>query len=99
MSLRQADKCRCGERHTAPRMGVCQVSLLGFELILNEVDEHSRDRAGRGRLFIGVGDEQSDAVRRHLAGLRVPTQRVEWGRPTLSITDVDGNELFFWLPG
>ena len=69
-----------------------------FELILNEVDEHSRDRAGRGRLFIGVEDEQRDTLRRHLTARSIPTQRVEWGRPTLVVRDVDGNELFFWLP-
>jgi catechol 2,3-dioxygenase-like lactoylglutathione lyase family enzyme len=81
-----------------PRMGVFQVSLLGFELILNEVDDQTRGRAGCGRLFIGVDDEQSDALRRHLAVTGIPTQRVEWGRPTLVVRDVDANELFFWLP-
>jgi hypothetical protein len=62
-----------------PRMSVFQVSLLGFELIVNEVDERTRDRAGRGRLFIGVEDEQIEALRRHFATKRIPTERVDWG--------------------
>jgi catechol 2,3-dioxygenase-like lactoylglutathione lyase family enzyme len=80
------------------RMRVFQVSLLGFELILNQVDEHTRDRVGRGRLFIGVEDELSEALRQHLATTSIPTQRIDWGRPTLVVKDLDGNELFFWLP-
>jgi catechol 2,3-dioxygenase-like lactoylglutathione lyase family enzyme len=81
-----------------PRMAVFQVSLLGFELIVNQADEHTRDRVGRGRLFIGVEDEQSETLRRHLVATGIPTQRIDWGRPTLVVKDLDANELFFWLP-
>ena len=78
--------------------GVLQVSLLGFELILNEVGDRTRARAGHGRLFIGLEDDQGEPLRRHVAEKGIQTLRVEWGRPTLVIRDLDGNELFFWLP-
>ena len=38
--------------------GVFQLGLFGFELILNEVGPRTRARAGRGRLFIGLDDDQ-----------------------------------------
>jgi catechol 2,3-dioxygenase-like lactoylglutathione lyase family enzyme len=78
--------------------GVFQVSLLGFELILNAIGERNRTRPGHGRLFIGLEDDQGEAFRKHLAEKRIQTWRVRWGRPTLVIRDADENELFFWLP-
>lgn len=78
--------------------GVCQVSLFGFELILNQVGDRTRSRAGHGRLFIGLEDDQAEPLRKHIAAKGIQTLRVEWGRPTLVIRDVDANELFFWLP-
>lgn len=78
--------------------GVAQVSLLGFELILNQVDDGTRSRAGHGRVFIGLDDDQSEPLRTHLAANGIPALRTQWGRPTLVIRDVDGNELFFWMP-
>ena len=78
--------------------GVFQVSLFGFELILNEVGDRTRARVGHGRVFIGLEDEQGEPFRKHVVDNGIETFRVEWGRPTLLIRDVDGNELFFWLP-
>ena len=78
--------------------GVIQVSLFGFELILNQVGDRTRSHAGHGRLFIGLDDEQGEPFRAHLATLKIRPHRVDWGRPTLAVTDPDGNELFFWLP-
>ena len=40
--------------------GVLQVSLLGFELILNQTWRDAPGRAGTGRLFIGLDDDQED---------------------------------------
>ena len=80
------------------RTFVCQVSLLGFELILNETFGRTLDRAGKGRLFIGLDDDQGEPLRKHLASKAVETERVDWGRPTLLLKDLDGNEIFFWLP-
>lgn len=77
---------------------VCQVSLFGFELILNETSNWTQSRAGHGRVFIGLDDDQADPFRRHIAERRISTQRVDWGRPTLVIKDLDANEIFFWLP-
>lgn len=76
--------------------GVCQVSLLGFELILNEVDDATQNRAGHGRAFIGLEHEQIEPVHRHIAEHSIQTTRIDWGRSTLVITDPDGNELFLW---
>ena len=75
---------------------VFQVSLFGFELILNQVSEQTRERAGHGRIFIGLGDDQMEPVRKHIAAKGIQTERVDWGRSTLVIRDPDQNELFFW---
>ena len=80
------------------RTFVCQVSLLGFELILNEVHDRTQGRAGKGRVFIGLDDDQREPLRKHIESGGIQIQRVDWGRPTLLIKDVDGNEIFFWLP-
>jgi len=78
--------------------GVLQVSLLGFEVILNQVEDRTRTRAGQGRAFIGLEDDQGAPLRKHIAARGIQTIRVQWGRPTLVIRDVDANELFFWMP-
>src|SRR5687768_11294884 len=80
------------------RKTVGQVSLFGFEVILNQTGERTRTRAGHGRIFIGLEDHQGDPVRKHIIEKGIQTHRVEWGRPTLVIRDLDANELFFWLP-
>ncbi len=80
------------------RTVVCQVSLLGFEVILNETDGRTPTRAGHGRIFIGLEDDQGEALRQHILEKGIRAVRIEWGRPTLVITDPEGNELFFWLP-
>ena len=78
--------------------GVFQVSLFGFELILNQIGDQTRTWAGHGRVFIGLEDDQGEPLRKHIAAKGIPTLRVDWGRPTLVIRDLDANELFFWLP-
>ena len=78
--------------------GVFQVSLLGFELILNEVGDRTRMRVGHGRVFIGLDDDQGEPLRKHIADKGIQTHRVQWGRPTLVIRDEDANKLFFWMP-
>ena len=75
---------------------VFQVSLFGFELILNQVSEQTRERAGHGRVFIGLEDDQIEPVRKHIAAKGIQTERVDWGRSSLVIRDPDQNELFFW---
>jgi hypothetical protein len=78
--------------------GVFQVSLFGFELIINGVGQRTRARVGHGRVFIGLEDDQGEPLRRHIAEKGIQTYRVTWGRPTLVIRDLDHNELFFWMP-
>ena len=75
---------------------VCQVSLFGFELILNQVHDGTRARAGHGRVYIGLEDDQIKPMLEHIAAKKIETERIEWGQPTLVIRDLDQNELFFW---
>jgi catechol 2,3-dioxygenase-like lactoylglutathione lyase family enzyme len=77
--------------------GVFQVSLFGFELILNQTGGRTEARAGHGRVFIGLEADQTEVLRRHIEEKRIPTTEVEWGKPTLVIRDLDENELYFWL--
>ena len=79
------------------RAWVFQVSLLGFELILNQTEPSTLDRPGHGRLFIGLEDDQLAAFRGHVEQKGIKTTVLEWGNPTLVIRDLDENELFFWL--
>ena len=80
------------------RAWVFQVSLFGFELILNQVWGETRDRAGHGRVFIGLEDDQTPPLLQHIRDRGIPAVRLEWGRPTLVLRDPDSNELFFWIP-
>ena len=80
------------------RAFVFQVSLLGIQLVLNEIEDATRDRAGRGRVFIGIEDDQLESFRRHLEQHDIRTEVVPWGEPTLLIRDPDGNWITFWLP-
>ena len=75
-----------------------QVSLHGFELILNQSDGSTNHRVGAGRVFIGLDDEQLEPFRAHIAAHEISTTQVNWGRPTTVITDPDGNEMYFWMP-
>ena len=77
---------------------IFQVNLLGFELIIEQGESDTRDRVGQGRVFIGLEDEQAEPLKKHLIEKKVKFVRRDWGRPTLVIKDLDGNELFFWLP-
>ena len=78
------------------RVYVCQVSLFGFELILNQAHDETRERAGHGRVYIGLEDDQIGPVLKHIAAKGIQTERRDWGQPTLVIKDLDGNELFLW---
>ena len=75
---------------------VCQVSLFGFELILNQAWGEDAGKVGHGRVYIGLEDEQIEPMRAHIAKHGIPTERREWGKPTLVVRDLDGNQLFFW---
>ena len=44
------------------RVYVCQVSLFGFELILNEINDQTQTRAGHGRVFIGLEDDRATTI-------------------------------------
>jgi catechol 2,3-dioxygenase-like lactoylglutathione lyase family enzyme len=61
------------------RACVFEVSLFGFELILNQVFE-------------------AKALCEHIRAKGIQFSRDDWGKPTLVIKDMDGNELFFWVP-
>jgi catechol 2,3-dioxygenase-like lactoylglutathione lyase family enzyme len=80
------------------RAFVFQVSLLGFQLILNQAESWTDGRAGHGRAFIGMDDDQTDAFRQHVERYRIPTETFHWGAPTLVIRDLDENEIFISVP-
>ena len=80
------------------RTFVFQVSLFGFQLILNQTEAWTENRAGHGRVFIAVYDGQVEQFRQHLREKRIKTTVLHWGAPTLVIRDVDENEFFIWLP-
>jgi catechol 2,3-dioxygenase-like lactoylglutathione lyase family enzyme len=82
----------------AGRAYVFQVGLHGFELILNQTEPSTEGRPGHGRVFISLEDDQVAALRKHIEEKGIKTTVVPWGNPTLVIHDLDGNELFFWLP-
>ena len=74
-----------------------QVSLLGLQIILNRKETPADDRAGHGRIFIGLDDDQSAAVLSHVHTKGISATYTHWGAPTMAIYDLDGNEIFFWL--
>ena len=80
------------------RAWVFEVSLHGFCLILNQVWTDTKDRAGHGRVFIGLEPDQASALSEHMRAKKIPFWRDDWGKPTLVIKDMDANELFFWVP-
>ena len=80
------------------RACVFEVSLFGFCLILNQIFADTKDRAGHGRAFIGLEDNQAQALCEHIRAKGIEISHDDWGKPTLVIKDLDGNELFFWLP-
>jgi catechol 2,3-dioxygenase-like lactoylglutathione lyase family enzyme len=80
------------------RAFVFQVSLFGFELILNQIEDWTTNRSGHGRVFIGLQDDQVAAFREHIDERGIQPTIFHWGAPTLVIRDLDENELFFWLP-
>src|SRR5689334_10328542 len=63
------------------RTTVCQLSLFGFAVILNQVSERTRNRPGHGRVFIGLDDTQGEPLRDHLLAAAAPVERNDWGRP------------------
>jgi catechol 2,3-dioxygenase-like lactoylglutathione lyase family enzyme len=80
------------------RAFVFQVSLFGFQLILNQIEDWTKARAGHGRVFVGLDDNQIEVLRQHISAREIKTKVFHWGAPTLVITDLDGSELFFSLP-
>jgi catechol 2,3-dioxygenase-like lactoylglutathione lyase family enzyme len=80
------------------RAFVFQVNVLGFQLIVNQTEDRTEKRAGHGRVFIGIENDQLEAFRQHIDDNGIQTEVVGWGEPTLAIRDLDGNEIFLWLP-
>lgn len=76
---------------------VVQVSLFGLQIILNQADDAEADRPGHGRVFIGLGPEQTAVLLQHIRDKGISPTYTHWGEPTLVIHDLDRNELFFWL--
>src|SRR5262249_20342464 len=75
---------------------VFQVSLLGFELIVNQTGPATTARAGHGRVFIGLDDDQVARFREHIKENAIDTEGVDWGRPTPVLRDLGTHEFFIW---
>jgi uncharacterized glyoxalase superfamily protein PhnB len=80
------------------RAFVFQVSLRGLTLILNQAEDWTAARPGHGRLFVGLDERMFAALRQHIEERAIEATVTHWGAPTLVIRDLDGNELFFWVP-
>ena len=80
------------------RAFVFQVSLFGFQLILNQTEDWTIGWHGHGRVFIGIDSDQLEPFRQHLRDRHIATTVLHWGAPTLAIHDIDANEIFIWLP-
>lgn len=80
------------------RAFVFQVSLMGFQLIVNQAEQWTEERVGHGRVFIGLDEDQAGEVHRHIRKKGIKTSAIHWGAPTLVIRDLDKNELFIGLP-
>jgi len=76
---------------------VIQVSLLGMEIIINQVESPADDRAGRGRVFVGLDEAQTTALLQHFKSKGISPAYTHWGAPTMVVSDLDRNELYFWL--
>src|ERR1700722_779876 len=73
------------------RAFVFQVSLFGFQLILNQVEDWTQNRVGHGRVFVGLDDEQAVALLRHISEKGIQATTFHWGAPTLVLRDLDHN--------
>lgn len=82
----------------AGRAYVFQVSLFGFEVIINQTDIRTANRAGHGRVFVGLEDSQAEMLHQHIKEKGIEATIVPWGAPTLLIQDLDENELYFTPP-
>ncbi len=70
---------------------VAQVNRGDFELILNRDEK----RAGSGRIYFHLTDDQIATLREEFAAKGVATQSRQWGMPISVVLDPDGNELYF----
>lgn len=76
---------------------VVQVSLFGLQIILNQKETLTDDRAGRGRIFLGLDEAQSTAILQHVQSKGISATYTHWGAATMAIYDLDRNEIFIWL--
>jgi hypothetical protein len=65
---------------------------------VNQDEPWHKGRVGHGRVFLSLDDAQIAALRRHLEERGVTPKVHQWGAPTLALHDLDGNEIFAWLP-
>ncbi len=77
---------------------VVQVSLFGLEIILNQAEDPAGECRGHGRIFIGLDQDQSAGLLQHVRSKGISIAFTQWGAPTMAISDLDQNELYFWLP-
>jgi catechol 2,3-dioxygenase-like lactoylglutathione lyase family enzyme len=80
----------------AGKVEVAQVARPGCELILTA---ESRDKRGKGLMFISLDAEVLNALRAELEGRGVDVKDGLWGYRVMVIVDPDGNEFYFPYEG
>lgn len=74
---------------------VCQVNRSDCEIILCQ----DATRTDRARLFVELTPDGLAELRRELIERSVPSKDSWWGYDVIQLTDPDGNELLFPIPG
>lgn len=80
------------------RLLIVQVARAGCELILTE---QWPDKAGGGLVFVSLDPEEFEAAMAQFAAAAagVDVSDGRWGYDLKVVTDPDGNQLYFPLPG
>jgi catechol 2,3-dioxygenase-like lactoylglutathione lyase family enzyme len=74
------------------RDDVAQVQRGDCEIIVYR----DPDRAGHGRLFLELLEDELKAFRAESEARSIPMREILWGYPCFEIRDPDGNELLIW---
>ena len=69
-----------------------QVNRNGLEIILNL----NQQKAGNGLVFMSLGNGQVKALAEDLTKAGVEVSYGHWGMPVMILTDLDGNEMYFY---
>lgn len=75
---------------------VAQVNRGDCELILTEnLDRTRAERVGAGRVFVSLNVAEMAALKKDIIENQIKAENINWGYPTILLSDPDGNELLF----